>query len=517
MALLADSDLYEEVRQDPVVTHALEYLALLVAGTEWEVLPAPGDPKSERLVPFIKGALDHIHDFVWVRKYLTDAVLMGMAVGKKTRSGPHKARRIGSDVVPRHWTLVDSVEPIDKRRLEIERMWEYEETNDPTMSTIGDPIHYWKLYDPYNLNWTIIEDRAVMPQARMAHQDFVWHFSENREDRVGYGRGVLEVLYTCIRIKSHLTQYRAAYCEKHAMPWLIAKIDVMKRVSASGLASGDIKTVTGVISEFLDVLTQMQGRHVAVADKSDDIQVIEPTGSGNTHIADFIDYLDRVMTQLILGATLNTQQQVGAASSSYAQSRTHEASTDAVVNYHRTRLEETLRDDIVQGFINDNYSIFAAMGLADVDPPYIRLTDERKITPQMQGEMLAQAQNMGLGKYISVDKALEGMRLKKASPGEEVMGDTPGGGDMFGLGMDGGINARDGFGPGTGQASPPGTKDMTFQMPSKPVVGQDLVALSSLYRDAIDSEDTEMRDMVKTMLRDKLPKPDPEQPWEMVS
>jgi len=407
--LLADYDLYEEVRQDPVVTHALEYLALLVAGAEWDIVAAEGDPRSAALVPYCKAALDHLHDFVQVRKFLTDAILMGVAVGHKVRSEP-RLMRLGPDKVKRWWRLVEAVQPVDKRRLEIERERDWQAEDE-----VPAPRHYWKIWDPFKLAWWVIEDREQIPQARIALQDFVWHFSESREDRVGYGRGILEILYTTIRIKSYLTQYRAAYCEKFASPWLIARIDTAKRVTSAALATGDIHTIGATVTEWMDLLTQMQARHVAVADKDDEIEVVEPAGTATGHIAEFMDYLDRCMTTLILGATLSTQQASGP-SSSWSQSRVHEASTDAVVAYHRARLQETLRDDLLRAFIADNHEIFAAMGLADVEAPIIRLHDDRRLTPEVAAQMIQIASDLGLP--LSQEDVAENLHVKLALPGQ---------------------------------------------------------------------------------------------------
>lgn len=419
IALATDEEIYRNIQQDPVISFALDYEALLVAGDSWDVVPAAGDPRSAALVPFVKGFLNSIPDFTFARKYLAHASnMMGMAVMRKEVKV--ETRRLAPDLVPRRWVLLDGLTPVDKGFFKIEK-----EIAGLTPNDRGKTRKWWNWWDIDRLTWWVLEDRAVVPHAEHAVQDYVWFFEERWPDTNGYGRGKLVMLAMLMKIKSHLLQYRAAFCERWAQPWLLGKIDTTKGAMIDATASAEgMRKATDRIADMLGMLMQMQARYAAAIDANDSVDVIQANPGSLDPIESFVDYIDRWSMTAILGGNLaNMEGSDG--TGSYAQSTVHKEATEAKVAYRRTRVAETWREDVIRWWLEENHAIFAAMGLDGVEPPELVVKDSVKLPPDVAVQVLGFIYDSPLGEHVSVDDALEMLEVPKAEPGSQTIGMRP--------------------------------------------------------------------------------------------
>jgi len=340
---------YEAASQDYAVQHAMQYLSLLAAGGDWAI--ETEDKEFQPVAAIVEDALKQIRDFMHGRRSLAWGALYGMMISRKTFK--KKLLRLGEVGYKLIWDVPISLREVDWRRLRLER----NPANDDRMAW------YWTIHSLEVDQYLIIGDRRKGTKAPN-YQDFLWYFSSHEEQQAGYGRGFGEVLYTILFIKANLLQYRASIAERFSEPWVIGKLSTLSGVlDSTDLGSGDaFQNVSTVLTEFLDVLEKMRSRHVIAVDKElHDIDIKEVSGSGDRTLGEFIAYLDKQITTLILGGTLATQQGDGVGS--YAQAKQHASATDAVVIYHRSRLEEVFTRDLVGEFIERNKSTFMALDL----------------------------------------------------------------------------------------------------------------------------------------------------------
>ena len=128
------------------------------------------------------------------------------------------------------------------------------------------------------------------------------------------------------------------------------------------------------------------------------------------------------------------------------------------------------------------------MGLGDVEPPLIRLQDDRKLNPQISAQLLQVAAQLGLGEYVAVEESLESLHLKKASMGELTLGAAqPGMQDVIAGGGELKVGGLMGDPAAMGKGAGWGNNGGGMQFQSRP--GPDFRSLSQLYHDAVKAGD----------------------------
>lgn len=333
---LADNaeNYYELIKDDSAVAHAMHLLSLMVAGEYFEI-------KSENklLAEIITFALKNLKDFTHARKSLVSgAVLFGLGIMKKTwKSVEYKGLC---------WTVPDRLKEIDRRRMRIERCPE------------NRNIMYWTIWDPKIDSYVILEDRAKVPKAQIAVQDYIWFIHEH-EEMAPYFRGMGEILFKLVYIKDKILNYWADLCESWAKPFLVAIMDAAAGAVTAALGGG-MATATERTNKMIEVFEKMRARHVGVIDKKDKIEIHERGSIGNNILQQFLDYLDKKIELLILGAELTTSApSVG----SYALGQLHRGATQSIVAYNRTRLEEVLEQELIWEFLYKNRINLFALGM----------------------------------------------------------------------------------------------------------------------------------------------------------
>jgi len=361
---------FEAIQQDPTVQHAINYLSLLSAGRDWYI-----DAQGKEYQPSAKcveEGLRMINDFTHARKSLAMGALYGMSLLKK--DWQQEACELGG--IKGNWWVCKSLSEVDPRRIRIER-----DTEDRNCC-------YWTLWTPEEDRYIILEDRAKNSNAKNAMQDYIWYFSEFSELQAGYGLGLGHVLWSICHIKSKVLQYRAELAETWARPWVIAKIDLLMGVLNDSAMTGHFPAINSRVSDILDVLEKMRGRHILAVPSQgqDELDIKEAGSSSDNMMNSFLEYLDKSITTLILGSTLNTQE---GNAGSYAQSKVHESSTDAVVSYHRERIEEALTRDLVDDFIQRNKLLLIRAGIPQKGQLQYKIRDPRQSESKKQEKQQA--------------------------------------------------------------------------------------------------------------------------------
>jgi len=360
---------YEVLRKDSEVFRTTHYLAIAASG---EKITIECDDKMMEAVA--KHSVSHIKDFLHSRKSLIEkSVVFGLGLQRKY----YKQIKTKSGL---RLKVIDRLQEVDKRRMRFERDIE---KNGKLTATLWHPT-----YDKY----IVLEDRAENPNAPdgCAFQDYVW-YRQMYEEMSPYFQGFGEVLYDICYIKNKVRQYWADLAESWAKPFFVATVDLAKAAVTAPLGDGYTSSKSRV-DNILATLEKSRARHCLVTDTGDKIDVIEHGSTGSNILRELLEYLDRTIDLLILGAELSTTTP---GNGSYALGSIHKAATDSFILYNRYRLGEVLDEEIIQDFFIQNAYELAKAGIGMPEDGEIRIKMEAIPTEQAlqsQGDQKSQQQ-----------------------------------------------------------------------------------------------------------------------------
>lgn len=370
-------DFYDCIENDAAVKHAMHLLSLMVAGEYFEV---SGPDKMWNQIAV--KAFRHIIRFTHSRKsMISKSVLYGLAIQKK------EWKKVTWDEFPgMSWEVPTRIKEVDRRRVRIERG--FEDKNDLC----------YTIWCPKTDQYMKLEDRNINPVALNAVQDYLWVMHEF-EEMSPYGRGIGEVLYPLIYIKRQVVQYWADLAEHWGQPMLVATIQAARAAVDAALKGGTgVKNASDIMDNWLDMLEKMRARHVAVKPDYDKLDIHEAGSTGQNILKELIDYIDKKIELLILGAELTTMApSVG----SYALGQLHKGATQSIVSYNRSNIEEVFERDLLYDFYLRNRYNFLALGLYWIAPcPVkfkIKVEKEEQQEEMMQaGQEMPDMANMGI-------------------------------------------------------------------------------------------------------------------------
>jgi hypothetical protein len=402
--LLRDPDTEEKMLRDADIAHAVGFRRHLIAGRQWNLTPrAEADPRSELAVAVGTELLDAIKHFTDARMNLARAFFSGSRFARIY--GQPRTLTIG-DGRPRTWWVPIRLEDLDKRMFR--RMPERDELTQEITA-------HWE-------RWHVGPDR-FMPENQEDALRTVRHVYQDDEATLGHGRALREALGWWWYAKEHVFQESLQAVERFAQGIIHAKV-----AGARDAASG--KPNEQLISDWQDVLEDLRSRHVLVSDAEDEVEVIQGNAEGWQLLADVRQELRSTIFTLVLGANLTTAADKGG---SYALAEIQENSTEALIQYDRETLEETLTDDLLGCVWHKNHPNLIELGIAN-EKPRFTITQEKKQDPKERAEVAEVYNRMGLA--LAKDELYEQGGFRKPEEGEDVLeGKTAA--DTFGMGVPG--------------------------------------------------------------------------------
>ena len=322
---VSENDYYGILESDPTIAHVIGMRALMTVGERVEI-----EHKDKRLVHILKMALQQIPDFLHAQKSLAEkGILYGLGIQRKF----YRSCRLGD--LPGTWQCVYRLQEVDRRRLRIER-----DLEDRTKTS-------WTIYDLALDSYKRILDRALVPNLAEGDglQDYVWYI-HSYEETSPYFRGIGDNLFSLGYIKSKCMQYWADLAESWSKPFLTFITDIMNMAMDAQLGQG-FATKDEIVARIIEKYEKVRARHMAVVDARDKVEWHEHGSSGNNIIRELIEYCDRRIEILGLGAELTTQS---AATGSYAQASIHRQATDSIIVYDRVRLASVIAEHILYDF-----------------------------------------------------------------------------------------------------------------------------------------------------------------------
>jgi hypothetical protein len=385
--LQREPDIEEKMLRDADIAHAVGYRKSLIAGRQWNLMPR--DDKSEmRKVAVSVGTelLEAIEGFTGSRKSLARAFFSGQRFS--LIHGEMRTLTLG-DGRPRRWWVPTRLEDRDKR------MYRIMADND------GETLRAnWEEWNVASREW------ETLTKADAAY--LIKHTYEDDQSSLGYGRALREALGWWWYAKAEVFQESLKAVEKYAGGTIVARIDGL-RDAETGLPNAE------VMNEWADTLEDHRARHTLVYDKADEVEIIEPGGQGWQMLTDMRDDLKNTIFTLVLGANLTTAANDGG---SFALAEVQENSTEALIQFDREVLEETLTKDLLGCIWFKNHANMVELGISN-EKPRFAITQEKRQDP-MQRAQVAQTLN-SIGVDIAADDLYEQTGFKKPEPGEDII------------------------------------------------------------------------------------------------
>jgi hypothetical protein len=405
--LLRDAEAEEKMLRDADIAHAVGFRRHLIAGRQWELTPtAAGSPRADIAVAVGTELLGKIKHFTDARLNLARAFFSGSRFSRI--HGTTKTMTIG-DGKPRTWWYPVRLEDMDKR------MYRIVPDHEP-----GEKLKaHWERWDLATQQFVGEEPEDALHTIRHVYQD--------DQATLGHGRALREALGWWWYAKEHVFQEALQAAERYGGGMMIAKINGL-RDSNSALPNSEL------LQEWVDALEDMRARHVMAFDKDDDIQVLMGGSEGWQYLQTLLGDLRSTIFTLVLGANLTTSAEKGG---SYALAEVQENSTEALVQYDRETLEETLTDDLLGCVWYKNHPNLVELGIAK-EKPRFAITQEKKEDPMERVQVMEIANRMGLD--LAKDDVYEQIGMRKPEAGEEIVkggsaqpaNPFPGGGGGFG-------------------------------------------------------------------------------------
>lgn len=383
--LQRDPNAEEKMLIDADIRGAIDHRRRLVAGKQWTLMPRQESGlKGDLAVAVGTRCLGKLRRFTMSRALLARAFFHGQRFAR-IHSAPFQMT-IG-DGRSRTWVLPVKLEDQDKR---VYRQ----------VSPDGGVSAFWEKFDIPKSQWVSLGATESVGVINHTHDD--------EQASLGYGSALREALGWWWYTKAHVFSESTQAAERFGQGMLLVKVDGLKD-AATSLSNPDLH------QQHLDKWEEMRARHTLIMDKDDEVDVLDMSGQGHELLSGLRKELRDTIFTLVLGANLPTSASEGG---SFALAQVQENSTEAIVQFDREALEETLSDDLM-GFIwFQNHANLVELGIAD-EKPRFNITQEKILDPKERAEVAAQASAIGLP--LAKEELYEQFGFRKPEEGEEVL------------------------------------------------------------------------------------------------
>lgn len=396
-----DPELEEKMLRDADIAHAVGYRRHMIAGKDWQLqVKHESDPSSPMAIHVGTDLLSNIQHFTTARLNLSRAFFSGSRFAKI--EGEHKVLTLG-DGKPRTWWVPTMLKDEDKMRYRIVPKF-----------TDGLITKHWEKWDIALGKWVAQTHEDTLSTIRHVYQD--------DEATLGHGRALREALGWWWYAKTQVFAESLQAVERFAQGVIHAKIDGL-RDAASG------KPNEQLIQDMMDVLEDMRARHILVTDKEDTVEMIKMDGQGWQLLGEIRAELRSTIFTLVLGANLTTSANEGG---SYALAEIQENSTEALIQFDRETLEDTLSNDLMMCLWFKNHANMVELGIAN-NKPNFSIIQEKRNDPKEVAEVAAMLS--GIGVPLSLQDIYDRTGMKKPEEGEDVLEPTIPPDPLVGLGL----------------------------------------------------------------------------------
>lgn len=309
-----DPDVYEKIRLNTILDGAIDRALTAVAGKAWTWEPGGDAEIDKRAARWMTALTSKIRRMAEALKNLAEARFTASSFAFV--KGAFSYDCIGENVA-RRWWIPRWLQHIDRRRIQAVAIDQGDE---------------------YGVEWHLYSVKRRQMEKIERKEWFIRHVLVDQESTLGYGRGEIDSLYQFKYVFDEVLEEGLAAVARLARGTLVVKIDNSR--SASPTNPGNT-----LAEDALEAIEKLSAKYGVVFDKSDDVNLLESSGSGHKMVTDFLDWLVKWMVIRIEGSYLPTGGggEGGAYGLGKEQANTREG---LVLSFQRAALEDTVTADL---------------------------------------------------------------------------------------------------------------------------------------------------------------------------
>lgn len=413
-ALYQDPEAPEKQCKDLVISGSLDHLHRSIVGHNYSFEPKTDDVPGRALANLVEQLTKEQRGFSQMLYNLARADHRGCTWG---RIFPERRVLALGDGRPREWTVIARVKDVDNRRFRLTQNWGASPPPPATSSAelarivertpgLNSPLPVSPQgYESEAVGrWRWEFDRGYLatggrgswyqPLENSAPLDhWIMHVVDTTEWGMGYGWGLQDELQAYFWLKGTFLRWAAQAAERFGQGFLVVKNKALRDGLAVGMGQA------GKLQATVNVIRAFRSQNFAAVDELSDVQLIDMPGEGMNWLYEWVKYFDNAMRQRILAAL----QPTGASESGkggYSSGKVEEGSTDSMVAYLRSPLEETWTHAGVHFLIQHNEQNLRELGLWGIGDPRLRLKGKE----QRDGELMLKWFDFAMKARIPVKK-----------------------------------------------------------------------------------------------------------------
>lgn len=419
-ALSRDADIWELVRNDLTIDGAIDRSnKSIVRPWRIEAFDGSKDKPDKQIAAVLKDGLGQIELFNVRRRRLAEARFLGRTYAAILWT----RRRLSLGGLPEmDWWVPYHLQDIDRRRFHWATDWDQ-------THRIKVGIHL-EMYNTNSGQWERLAPHLEGSLIQVVVND--------TEDRVGYGRGILECVYVGHYMKTVTFEKISQGIDRWANGIVTLKLDSLRGASTD-------KTNEDLRLAAENLVEQIRSEHGAVLQDGDELTVIESSGTGHQMSMEFLRYLDESIERRVNGSVRPFGHSMGQ-TGSRAASQEEGDQSETFYQDEREHQDEVLNRDLVGGFMRVNAPALEKAGLAKARRPRFTSEQIRRQDPETSVRVMNE-----MGKYVELSRREyyeKGEMTDPKGTGEEIIGPfaTPGmdgDADWGDMGIGGGKNGGD--------------------------------------------------------------------------
>ena len=406
-----EPDIWAKIQRDARVSQAIAHRCGAVAGGEWTVEGASDRATDQALAEIVREGLKGIANFRESRKRMAHCIFRGRSYAYI--EGSRKLEKLG-DYDAQTWGLPHRLREIDKRRVQI--VPNTIEGVDGERNRIEVKKQLW---DVAGFEW-----RDISPENWRSLVEIVY---DDTEERLGYGRPVLEQIYFLWWAKMEIMSQGLAALERFAGGSVLVHMDPENHGGGLGRDADSIRDA------YIDEIGKMRGEHCLVVPKGDEVSVVTGGAEGSRMVQEMLSYIDAAIISTTLGATLPFG--VGMDTGSLARAEVEREVSEGFLQADREILDEALTRKLVGQFIELNQPLLSELGLESAKAPKFVTVQQPREDPGANSAVIASALQSGIP--LRRDEVYSKLGFTMPTSDEEVI-EAPEG-MMGGMGMDMGM------------------------------------------------------------------------------
>lgn len=399
-ALARDPSIDEKMDRDPKFAASSRYRRHLIAGRTWTVEPASDRDVDRRFAKVMTSLLKKCENLVEARFHLANAVVRGSAWGFMKGAIDNVSIDGEPDAA---WWVIRRIQNVDRRRLHLRP----EKGEDGTPERVRLVWWSWK-----RRQWELVDPSW-----------FVCNVYDDTEANMGYGLGLRDALYFLMWFKEQLL----ADGLKAVKRW---SRGIMK-VGVDGLRASSKSNATRV-REWERATAESRERDAIVFDKTDEFDLVFPTGEGAKLVLEFIRYADDGIEELMVGSHVATSSTEGG---TYGLGKVHQQTTDILVTFDRLLLDSgAMTRDAIGALRRFNWWNLKRLGLERGEATFTT-AEQNEADPSKAIDVVDKALKLKIP--LRKKDVHEKIGFPQADDGEEVYEGAPDPEQPGGMGEDG--------------------------------------------------------------------------------